>query len=80
MPFVAYNLALMKPRVLRYESLPSTNTEVARLAATGASNPAIAEQLFMSRSTVKTHLSRVYAKLGVANRAELAAALAAGQQ
>src|SRR5690348_18118181 len=26
----------MKPRVLRYESLPSTNTEVARLAADGA--------------------------------------------
>jgi BirA family biotin operon repressor/biotin-[acetyl-CoA-carboxylase] ligase len=35
-PLVAYNLALMKPRVLRYESLPSTNTEVARLAADGA--------------------------------------------
>ena len=27
----------------------------------------------MSRSTVKTHLSHVYAKLGVANRTELAA-------
>jgi DNA-binding CsgD family transcriptional regulator len=30
----------------------------------------------MSRSTVKTHLSHVYAKLGVANRTELAAAVA----
>src|SRR5690348_5141184 len=36
MTVVAYNRALMKPRVLRYESLPSTNTEVARLAAEGA--------------------------------------------
>jgi len=35
-PFVAYNRALMKPRVLRYESLPSTNTEVARFAGDGA--------------------------------------------
>jgi DNA-binding NarL/FixJ family response regulator len=30
----------------------------------------------MSRDTVKTHLSHVYAKLGVANRAELAALVA----
>ena len=30
----------------------------------------------MSRSTVKTHLSHVYAKLGVANRTELAPAAA----
>jgi len=34
--FVAYNRALMRPRILRYESLPSTNTEVARLASEGA--------------------------------------------
>ncbi len=31
----------------------------------------------MSRHTVKTHLSHVYAKLGVANRTELAATAAA---
>ena len=40
------------------------------------SNPQIAERLYMSRSTVKTHLSRVYTKLGVGNRTELAAAAA----
>ena len=34
--YVAYNQAFMKPRILRYESLPSTNTEVARLAQLGA--------------------------------------------
>lgn len=34
--FVAYNLALMKQRVLRYESVTSTNSEIARLAAEGA--------------------------------------------
>ena len=44
------------------------------LAADGMTNPEIAARLFMSRSTVKTHLSHVYAKLGVANRTDLAAA------
>jgi DNA-binding CsgD family transcriptional regulator len=33
----------------------------------------MADRLFMSRETVKTHLSHVYAKLGIANRTELAA-------
>jgi DNA-binding CsgD family transcriptional regulator len=47
--------------------------EVVRLAAQGLSNPAIAAKLFISRSTVKTHLVHVFAKLGVVSRAELAA-------
>jgi DNA-binding CsgD family transcriptional regulator len=33
-------------------------------------------RLFMSRGTVKTHLSHVYTKLGVSNRTELATAAA----
>jgi DNA-binding CsgD family transcriptional regulator len=33
--------------------------------------------MFIARSTVKTHLLHVYAKLGLRNRAELAAAAAA---
>ena len=42
------------------------------LASHGLSNPDIARELFMSRNTVKAHLSHAYAKLGVANRTELA--------
>ena len=42
------------------------------MARDGLTNPEIGARLFMSRSTVKTHLSHVYAKLGVANRTELA--------
>lgn len=53
-------------------SLTAAEAEVARLAADGLRNPAIAEQLVVARGTVKVHLSRVYAKLGVANRTELA--------
>jgi DNA-binding NarL/FixJ family response regulator len=37
--------------------------------ADGHSNRAIAETLFLSEATVKTHLVRIYRKLGVDNRA-----------
>jgi DNA-binding NarL/FixJ family response regulator len=43
--------------------------EVVRLMADGHSNRAIAETLFLSEATVKTHLVRIYRKLGVDNRA-----------
>lgn len=50
--------------------------QVARLAAVGTSSPDIAAELAVSRRTVDNQLGRVYAKLGVAGRAALAAALA----
>ncbi|HEY7049728.1 MAG TPA: LuxR C-terminal-related transcriptional regulator [Jatrophihabitantaceae bacterium] len=52
--------------------LSPVEEQVAHLAAGGRSNVQIAEELFISRSTVKAHLSHIYAKLGVANRVELA--------
>lgn len=57
-----------------WASLTPTERGVVDLAAEGLTNPEIGGRLFMSRATVKTHLSRVYAKLGVANRTQLAAA------
>ncbi|GLY34047.1 LuxR family transcriptional regulator [Amycolatopsis sp. NBRC 101858] len=58
-------------------SLTPTEREVVKLAAEGCTNPEIGARLFMSRGTVKTHLAHVYAKLGIANRTELATAAAA---
>jgi len=55
-----------------WASLTPTEREVVRLVADGLSNPEIAARLFVSRSTVKTHLSHVFTKVGVANRTELA--------
>ncbi|WP_327640335.1 LuxR C-terminal-related transcriptional regulator [Kribbella sp. NBC_00482] len=55
-----------------WASLTPTEEQVVALAVEGLSNPEIGERLFMSRGTVKTHLAHVYAKLGVANRTELA--------
>lgn len=46
--------------------------DVARLVAGGASNRDVAATLLLSESTVKTHLKRVYAKLEVHSRTQLA--------
>jgi DNA-binding NarL/FixJ family response regulator len=51
------------------ESLSAREIEVLRLVAEGKSNPEIGKQLFVAASTVKTHLDRVYGKLGVSDRA-----------
>ena len=53
-------------------SLSPVERQLVELASRGLSNPDIARELFISRNTVKVYLSRTYAKLGVANRTELA--------
>jgi DNA-binding NarL/FixJ family response regulator len=49
--------------------LTAREIEVIRLLASGRSNRAIAEALFLGEATVKTHLVRIYRKLGADNRA-----------
>ena len=56
-----------------WDGLTPTERQVAELAVAGLTNAAIAERLFVGRETVKTHLSNVYAKVGVANRTQLVA-------
>jgi DNA-binding CsgD family transcriptional regulator len=45
--------------------------QVARLVAEGATNKAVASQLFVSPKTVEYHLRKVFAKLGISSRMEL---------
>ncbi|MEV6109024.1 response regulator transcription factor [Streptomyces sp. NPDC051940] len=52
------------------EQLTARETEVLRLTARGMSNVEIAERLFISEATVKTHLNRTMAKLGLGSRAQ----------
>ena len=56
----------------RQGALGLTDRERAVLAlmASGATNPEIAEQLHLSKHTIKEHTSSVYRKLGVRNRTE----------
>ncbi|OLR93797.1 response regulator transcription factor [Actinokineospora bangkokensis] len=55
--------------------LTTREREVADLVARGASNREAAAALFVSASTVELHLTKVYRKLAVSSRADLAAAL-----
>jgi len=56
-----------------WDSLTPTEQRVAALVAEGLSNPGIGERLFVSRRTVQTHVSHIFAKLGLSSRTELAA-------
>jgi len=52
------------------EDLTNRERDILRLLVDGLSNPEIAEQLNLSRSTVKTHVSHILEKLGVDSRVE----------
>ncbi len=60
--------------------LSARERDVLRLVAAGADNREIAERLFVSSETVKSHLANIYRKLSVASRAHaVAVALRQGQ-
>jgi DNA-binding NarL/FixJ family response regulator len=57
------------------DDLSETELRIARLAASGLTNDAIASEVFVTRKTVEGNLSRAYRKLGIRSRAQLAHAL-----
>lgn len=59
----------------RCAQLTTTEAQVADLVTAGRRNREIGAELFVSESTVEAHLTRIYRKLGVRNRAELIRAL-----
>ena len=54
-----------------WESLTPTELEAARHTASGLSNAEIAERMFISPVTVRTHLTHIFTKLGLKNRSQL---------
>nr|WP_221374252.1 LuxR family transcriptional regulator [Actinoplanes polyasparticus] len=60
------------------DTLTPQEQQIARLAAEGLSNREIGERLFLSPRTVSTHLYRIYPKVNVRSRAELARVITAG--
>ncbi len=62
----------------RWELSP-TEQQVAERVAMGMRNQEVADALFMSTKTVAHHLTKVYEKLGIRSRTELASRLAAAQ-
>ena len=67
-----------KPRrdaITGRDALTVAELRVARLGAEGLTNREIAQALFITTKTAKAHLSRVYRKLGITRRGQLAGAL-----
>ena len=78
-PSVATKLVNRMRRPHPADALSPRELEVLRLVAKGLSNAEIGRELFISEATVKTHLLRAFAKLGVSDRtAAVTTALAAG--
>lgn len=63
--------AVLKDRA--HDPLTPQEDAVSSLVATGLTNREVAAELFLSVKTVQFHLTRVYAKMGIRSRAELAA-------
>jgi DNA-binding NarL/FixJ family response regulator len=71
----AAELARIPGRTRGATGLTETERRIAGLAVAGLTNKEIAARVFVTVRTVETNLSKVYAKLGVRSRTELATRL-----
>jgi DNA-binding CsgD family transcriptional regulator len=62
------------------DRLSAQELQIAQLAATGMTNPEIAQQLYLSPRTVSSHLYRLFPKLGITSRSQLADAIDASAE
>jgi DNA-binding CsgD family transcriptional regulator len=67
----AFLFACQCEQIVEDYALSMRESEVMELIVRGRSVPHISERLGISRSTVKTHVARIYQKLGVGNRQEM---------
>jgi DNA-binding CsgD family transcriptional regulator len=72
----ASGVRLQREALSGAESLTASERRIAEMAAAGASNPEIAQALFLTVKTVESHLTHAYRKLDIAGRSELVEALA----
>jgi DNA-binding CsgD family transcriptional regulator len=68
-----------QPSPRTYEDLSPQEAQIAHLAARGLSNREIGQRLFLSHRTVGSHLYRVFPKLGITSRQQLAEVLAGAE-
>jgi DNA-binding NarL/FixJ family response regulator len=80
MELLATGLKVRKRDDETRDRLTPQEEQIARLARDGLSNPDIGAMLFLSRRTVEWHLHKVFAKLDIRSRKELAGALAEQDQ
>ncbi|MGV8874912.1 MAG: response regulator [Rhodococcus sp. (in: high G+C Gram-positive bacteria)] len=71
---VATSVLPADPTSVSMDVLSPRERDVLRILATGSTNADISSELYLSETTVKTHISGIFVKLGVRNRVEAALA------